>query len=381
MKSIRGLLYGIINSPESLIIITPPFLDSALTSIALLLERYRRGFITHVTLLTLDAFEYIGDAINRYGKALLLDPPIHIREDLVESLRRNDAYILAQEECEWARFGVKAVVDDSIPLVVLETLESELSEKSRAFLEAAIAFQQLTFKEGPLFDRWALIEETGLPPLPGVHRGDLITSLRRAFSPPLPGVTGEKEVAEEIVTHIAKRRDVKYLELGIDDILEIIKSIGDLTLRHGLTGLLIDKAFLTGHKKWKDLEIDVHESLLAIEAQLALWNYTIGMLRPIIEPTSVETVEGLMDVYASILGKCIINALSGRQISAKARTLTMFDKLCSLVQYKSDERLEFEVEGGLKVRCMTGSRGEEDADITFKHGGYLMEIREGERGG
>lgn len=91
----KVVLDSIINSSDSLLMVVPPFINSLFSAIALLMERFRRGLLTHVTLLTLDSLNDLRrDVIGRYNSILLIDPPVVMRlnELANASMEKKDAY-------------------------------------------------------------------------------------------------------------------------------------------------------------------------------------------------------------------------------------------------------------------------------------------------
>ncbi|WP_243669075.1 hypothetical protein [Vulcanisaeta sp. JCM 16161] len=210
MKS-RGrlILDSIINSSDNLLIVVPPFINSLFSAMTILMERFNRGLLTHLTLLTLESLNDLRrDVISRYNSVLLIDPPTIMRlDELAHSFNGKRVLVIGREGIDWITADAYLEFMDSMPQLIWQLLNNELSQDSMKFLETAITYEFYVTPDynTSLFNGWLTTELINYPALPGILRLPLSTSLSRAFSPIIPNITGNEAEARNLIKAIAKR--------------------------------------------------------------------------------------------------------------------------------------------------------------------------------
>ena len=376
----RFILDSIINSSDNLLMVVPPFINSLLSAIALLMERFRRGLLTHITLLTLESINDLSrDVMSRYNSILFIDPPAIMQlNELVSSLGGKRVFVIGREGVDWVNADAYLEFTDSMPQLIWQLLSNELSQDSMRFLEAAIMYE---FSVTPdynisLFNGWLTTEFINYPALPGILRLPLSTSLSRAFSPVIPNITGNETEAKNLVKAITRRADVSYKDLNEDEVMTLLKYISDFMLRAGFRGDYLDKLVLM-HRRWINTDVDVLETILAVESQLVLWEYAGGLLSPITNPQSVKEMSGLFTKYLSVINE-YMRQLDKGSITVRQgyQQLTLIDRLCSIINFKAENKNEsFLLENEpLQLTCAFNEEVT-DADLVFKRGNYSIAIK------
>ena len=376
----RFILDSIINSSDNLLMVVPPFINSLFSAIALLMERFKRGLITHITLLTLESLSDLRrDIISRYNSILFIDPPtIMGLNEFANSLGGKRTLIIGREDIDWVNADAYLEFRDSIPQLIWQLLNNELSQDSMRFLEAAIMYE---FSVTPdynvsLFNGWLTTELINYPALPGILRLPLGTSLSRAFSPVIPNITGNEAEAKNLVKAITKKVDASYKDLNEDEVMALLKHISDFMLGAGFRGDYLDKLVLM-HRRWINTDVDVLETILAVESQLVLWEYAGGLLSPITNPQSVKEMSGLFTKYLSVINE-YMRQLDKGSITVRQgyQQLTLIDRLCSIINFKAENKNEsFLLENEpLQLTCAFNEEVT-DADLVFKRGNYSIAIK------
>ncbi|MGC8606014.1 MAG: hypothetical protein ACP5GZ_01340 [Vulcanisaeta sp.] len=376
----RFILDSIINSSDNLLIITPPFINSLFSAIVILIERFRRGLLTHITLLTLESLNDLRrDVISRYNSILFVDPPTVVKlNELINSLNGKRVFMIGREGIEWVNTDVYLEFTDSMPQLIWQLLNNELSQDSLRFLETAIIyeFSVIPNYNASSFNGWLTTEPINYPALPGILRLLLSVSLSRAFSPVIPGITGNESEARSLVKAIAKKTDVQYNELNEDEVMTLLKYISDFMLRAGFRGDYLDKLVLM-HRKWNNNDIDVLESILAVESQLVLWEYAGGLLNPILNPQSIKEINGIITKYISIINE-LMNQLNKDNIVIRqgSQPLTLIDRLCSIINFQVENKNHSFSIGNepIQINCAF-NEDVTDADLVFKRSNYSIVIR------
>lgn len=375
----RLILDSIINASDNLLIVVPPFINSLLTAIALLMERFRRGLLTHITLLTLESLDELGDVISRYNSILLIEPPTVIGiNNLVNALNGRRVLIISRENIDWVNADALLEFNDSMPQFIWQLLNDELSQESMRFIEAAVSheFYSIPDYNVSLFNGWTTTEPINYPALPGILRLPLSESLARSISPVIPGVTGNEAEARSLVKAVSRRVDAMYGDLGEDEVMTLLRYIGDFILRAGFRGDYLDKLVLM-NRRWVGTNIDVLESILAIESQLALWEYAGGLVNPIINPQSVKDVDNLITKYVGVISE-LMGQLDREAITIGQgyQLLTLIDRLCSIMSFKAEGRNRvFSTEdGSAQVMCIL-SGDVPEADLVFRRNNYLIAVK------
>lgn len=382
MKSRSKLaMDSIVNSRDNLLIIVPPFINSLLPSIVLLNERFKSGLITHLTLLTLESVGELGDVIERYSSVLFIDPPLIMNfRSIEERLHGKSIIVVSNHDVDWVNAEVSIEYTDSLSQTMWQLLGNELGRDSRRFLEASIIYESTIIPNYDLssFNAWSVTDPINYPALPGILRLPLSTALSRAFSPAIPGITGNESEAKNLVKAVTKKVDATYRDLGEEQVMDLFKYLSDLILRAGLRGDYLDKLML-GNRKWIDSNIDVLDSILAIEAQLVLWEYVNGIMAPILNPEGVKDVDGLATKYVVMLGNYVGKIDKAGSIDIDhGPSLTLIDRLCSIMNFRSERQgVNFVFrDSPYQVTCIF-NEGEEvrDAQLMFKRPGYSIAIR------
>lgn len=377
----KVVLDSIINSSDSLLMVVPPFINSLFSAIALLMERFRRGgLITHVTLLTLDSLNDLRrDVIGRYNSILLIDPPVVMRlNELANTINGKKTLIIGREGIDWVNTDAYLEFNESMPQLIWQLLNNELSQDSIRFLETAVIHE---FSVTPdynisLFNGWLTTELINYPALPGILRLPLSISLSRAFSPVIPGITGNENEAKNLVKTIAKRTDATYKELNEGEVMALLKYIGDFMLRSGFRGDYLDKLVLM-HRKWVNTDFDVLESILAVESQLVLWEYAGGLLNPVLNPQSIKAMDNLITRYMAIFGE-LVGQLDKDSIMVRQgyQPLTLIDRLCSIIGFKTESKNKiFLLENEETQLICAFNEDVTDAELVFKRGNYSIVVR------
>ncbi|BDR91244.1 hypothetical protein [Vulcanisaeta souniana] len=377
----RLILDSIINSSDNLLIITPPFINSLLASIIILIERFRRNLLTHVTLLTLESLNDLRDVAGRYNSILFVEPPSIMRlSEITNSFNGKRLFIIGKEDAEWVNADTYLEYSVSMPQLIWQLLNNELGQDSLRFLEAAIIYELMIVPNYDIssFNGWSVTEPINFPALPGILRLPLSASLSRALSPIIPGITGNETEARNLVKVITKKANATYRELGEDEVMTLLKYIGDFMLRAGFRGDYLDKLILM-QRKWSDTDVDVLESILAIEAQLSLWEYINGIMSPVLNPQSVGDTDNVVAKYVSVIGEYLGQLGKANDIVLRQgyQSLTLVDRLCSIMNfYTESHNQSFAIEGSpLKIMCIFSNEEVGDAELVFKRTGYSMAVR------
>ena len=376
----RFILDSIINSSDNLLMVVPPFINSLLSAIALLMERFRRGLLTHITLLTLESINDLSrDVMSRYNSILFIDPPTIMQlNELANSLSGKRVFIIGREGIDWVNADAYLEFTDSMPQLIWQLLSNELSQNSMRFLEAAIMYEFSVMPDYnvSLFNGWLTTELINYPALPGILRLPLSTSLSRAFSPVIPNVTGNEVEARNLVKAITKRVDTSYKDLSEDEVMTLLKYIGDFMLRAGFRGDYLDKLVLM-HRRWVNTDVDVLETILAVESQLVLWEYVGGLLNPILNPQGVKEMNDLFTKYLSVINE-YMKQLDKDSITVRQgyQPLTLIDRLCSIINFKTENRdKSFLIENETPQLTCAFNEEVTDADLVFKRGNYLIAVK------
>ncbi len=375
----RLALDSIIDLSDNLLIIVPPFINSLLSSIIFLIERFKKNLITHITLLTLDSLDELNEVINRYSSILFVDPPIVIKNNkITNSLNGKRVFAISKDDVEWVNADVSLNYSESLPQLIWQLLDDELSRDSLRFLETAVVYESTITPnyDASSFNGWSTTESINYPSLPGILRLPLAVALSRTFSPIIPGITGNETEARSLVKTISKRTDIMYKDLSENEVMALIKYLSDFVLRAGLRGEYLDK-LLSTFRKWSDSTIDVLESILAIESQLALWEYVGGIMSPIINPQSVKDMDNLITKYISILSNYLGQLIKGGEIVVECnQPLTLIDRLCSIINFFTESRNQVFLlqEKNMQINCVFGEETT-DTDLLFKRDNYLISIK------
>ncbi|WP_243666848.1 hypothetical protein [Vulcanisaeta sp. JCM 16159] len=360
--------------------VVPPFINSLFSAIALLMERFRRGLLTHVTLLTLDSLNDLRrDVIGRYNSILLIDPPVVMRlNELANASMEKKTLIIGREGIDWVDTDAYLEFNESMPQLIWQLLNNELSQDSIRFLETAVIheFSVTPDYNTSLFNGWLTTELINYPALPGILRLSLSISLSRAFSPVIPGITGNEKEAKNLVKAITKRTDATYKELNEGEVMALLKYIGDFMLRTGFRGDYLDKLVLM-HRKWVNTDFDVLESILAVESQLVLWEYAGGLLNPVLNPQSIKTMDNLITRYMAIFGE-LVGQLDKDSIMVRQgyQPLTLIDRLCSIIGFKTESKNKiFLLENEETQLICAFNEDVTDAELVFKRGNYSIAVR------
>ncbi|WP_252901018.1 hypothetical protein [Vulcanisaeta sp. JCM 14467] len=338
----RFVLDSVINSSDNLLMVVPPFINSLFSAIALLMERFRRGLLTHITLLTLESINDLRrDVISRYNSILFIDPPTIMQfNEFVNSLSGKRVFVIGREGIDWVNADAYLEFTDSIPQLIWQLLNNELSQDSMRFLEAAITYEFSVMPDYnvSLFNGWLTTEFINYPALPGILRLPLSISLTRAFSPVIPNITGNETEAKNLVKTITKKVDASYKDLNEDEVMTLLKHISDFMLGAGFRGDYLDKLVLM-HRRWINTDVDVLETILAVESQLVLWEYAGGLLAPILNPQSVKEMNGSITKYLGVISE-YVKQLDRDSITVRQgyQPLTLIDRLCSIINFKIDSR-------------------------------------------
>ncbi|MFB6470740.1 MAG: hypothetical protein TU36_005865 [Vulcanisaeta sp. AZ3] len=372
----RFVLDSVMGLSDGLLIIVPPFIDSLLSSMAILHERFRRGLATHLTLLTLAQLEYLNDTISNYNAILLVDPPNVLRlEGIGEIFSSKRIFVISRGNVKWLSADSHLEYDGSLPQLIWQFLGNELDKESMRFLEAAVVYESSSSNyDASSFSGWLNAEPTSYIALPGILRLPLSAVISRAFSPAIPGLTGNEAEAKDLVKAVGRRLDVTYTDLTEDQVMDLLRYLGDFMLRAGFRGEYLDKLVFT-NRKWLGLNVDVLDSLLALEAQLALWEYAGGIVDPILNPQSVEVANNVIIKYISILSN-YLNQLSKVGITLNNQQLTLADRLCSILSFsfeKHDETFSTP-DASLQISCVFSGNVKE-ADIIFNRSDYSITVR------
>lgn len=377
----RFILDSIINSSDNLLIVVPPFINSLFSAVALLMERFRRGLLTHITLLTLESLNDLRrDVIGRYSSVLLVDPPTVTRlEELSHSLNGKRVFVIGREDIDWVNTDAYLEYTDSIPQLIWQLLNNELGQDSMRFLESAIAYEFSVMPDYniSLFNGWLTTELINYPALPGILRLPLSASLSRAFSPVIPNITGSETEAKNLVKAITRKGDALYKDLNEDEVMALLKYIGDFMLRAGFRGGdYLDKLVLM-HRRWVNTDIDVLETILAVESQLVLWEYAGGLLNPVLNPQSVKDLDNLFVKYIAVISE-YMKQLDRDSITVRQgyQPLTLIDRLCSIMNFKIENKNKsFLIENEpLQLICAFNEEVA-DADLVFKRNNYSIAVK------
>ncbi len=375
----KSVLDSIINSLDNLLIIVPPFPNIIFPAIALLMERFKRGLLTHITLLTLDSLNELRDVVSRYGSILLIEPPTVLGlNDIVNSINGKRVLIISREDVDWVNADASLEVADSIPQSMWQLLNDELGQESMRFIEAAVVyeFSSIPDYEISLFNGWLNTEPINYPALPGILRLPLSTSLSRSVSPAIPGITGNEAEARNFVRSITKRADATYKDLSEDEVMTMLRYIGDFMLRAGFRGDYLDKLILM-NRRWVNTDVDVLESVLAVESQLVLWEYAGGLMNPIINPQGVKDLDNLISRYVAVINE-LMGQLDRDNLTIRQgyQLLTLVDRLCSIMSFKTEGKNKtFSVENEpMQLMCMFNG-GNPEADLVFKRGNYSIAVK------
>ncbi len=374
---------SIINSSDNLLIVVPPFINSLFSAVALLMERFRRGgLLTHITLLTLESLNDLGrDVIGRYNSILLIDPPtVMSLDELSHSLNGKRVFVISREDIDWVNADVYLESTDSIPQLIWQLLNHELGQDSMRVLESAITYEFSVMPDYnvSLFNGWLTTELINYPALPGVLRLPLSASLSRAFSPVIPNITGNAAEARNLIKTITRRSDALYKDLNEDEVMTLLKYIGDFMLRAGFRGGdYLDKLVLM-HRRWVNTDIDVLETILAVESQLVLWEYAGGLLNPpVLNPQSVKDLDNLFDKYIAVISE-YMKQLDRDSITVRQgyQPLTLIDRLCSIMNFKIESKNKsFLIENEpLQLICAFNEEVA-DADLVFKRNNYAIAVK------
>lgn len=372
---------SIINLSDNLLIITPPFINSLLASIIILLERFRRNLLTHVTPLTLESLSDLRDVVGRYNSILFVEPPSIMKlGEITNSLNGKRLFIIGKEDVEWVNADTYLEYSSSMSQLIWQLLNNELGQDSLRFLEASIIYELMVIPDYDIssFNGWSVTEPINFPALPGILRLPLSTSLSRAFSPIIPGITGNEAEARNLVRIITKKANATYRELGEDEVMTLLKYVGDFMLRAGFRGDYLDKLILT-QRKWSNTDVDVLESILAIEAQLSLWEYVNGIMSPVLNPQSVRDTDNVIAKYMSVIGEYLGQLGKANDIIIRQgyQSLTLVDRLCSTISFHTESHNQaFSIEGSpLKVMCVFNDEEITDTELVLKRAGYSMAVR------
>ncbi|WP_460173313.1 hypothetical protein [Vulcanisaeta sp. JCM 14467] len=376
----RFVLDSVINSSDNLLMVVPPFINSLFSAIALLMERFRRGLLTHITLLTLESINDLRrDVISRYNSILFIDPPTIMQfNEFVNSLSGKRVFVIGREGIDWVNADAYLEFTDSIPQLIWQLLNNELSQDSMRFLEAAITYEFSVMPDYnvSLFNGWLTTEFINYPALPGILRLPLSISLTRAFSPVIPNITGNETEAKNLVKTITKKVDASYKDLNEDEVMTLLKHISDFMLGAGFRGDYLDKLVLM-HRRWINTDVDVLETILAVESQLVLWEYAGGLLAPILNPQSVKEMNGSITKYLGVISE-YVKQLDRDSITVRQgyQPLTLIDRLCSIINFKIDSRSKsFLIENEpLQLICAFNEEVT-DADLVFKRGNYSIVVK------
>ncbi|MGC8542582.1 MAG: hypothetical protein ACP5NQ_01470 [Vulcanisaeta sp.] len=375
----RLALDSIIDLSDNLLIIVPPFINSLLSSIIFLIERFKKNLITHITLLTLDSLDELNEVINRYSSILFVDPPIVMKNNkITNSLNGKRIFAISKDDVEWVNADVSLNYSESLPQLIWQLLDDELSRDSLRFLETAVVYESTITPnyDTSSFNGWSTTESLNYPSLPGILRLPLAMALSRTFSPIIPGITGNETEARSLVKTISKRTDIMYRDLSENEVMALIKYLSDFVLRAGLRGEYLDK-LLSTFRKWSDSTIDVLESILAMESQLALWEYVGGIMSPVINPQSVKDMDNLITKYISILSNYLGQLIKGSEIIVECnQPLTLIDRLCSIINFFTESRNQVFLlqEKNMQINCVFGEETT-DTDLLFKRDNYLISIK------
>ncbi|GAB6946614.1 hypothetical protein JCM16161A_07440 [Vulcanisaeta sp. JCM 16161] len=381
MKS-RGrlILDSIINSSDNLLIVVPPFINSLFSAMTILMERFNRGLLTHLTLLTLESLNDLRrDVISRYNSVLLIDPPTIMRlDELAHSFNGKRVLVIGREGIDWITADAYLEFMDSMPQLIWQLLNNELSQDSMKFLETAITYEFYVTPDynTSLFNGWLTTELINYPALPGILRLPLSTSLSRAFSPIIPNITGNEAEARNLIKAIAKRDDASYRDLGEDEVMTLLKYISDFMLRAGFRGDYLDKLVLM-HRRWINTDVDVLETILAVESQLVLWEYAGGLLNPVLNPQSVKDMDGTLTKYVAVISE-YVKQLDRDSITVKQgyQPLTLIDRLCSIINFKTETGSKpFLIENEPQQLICAFNEDITDADLVFKRGNYSIAVK------
>jgi hypothetical protein len=374
------MLDSIIGSNDNLLIIVPPFINSLLASIVLLNERFKNGLITHLTLLTLNSLNELGDTIEKYNSVLFIDPPTIASMSKIEKHLNNKAVIVVSgHDVDWVNADIFIEYTDSLPQLIWQSLNNELSKDSMRFLEASVIYESTIVPNYDIsvFNGWLTTESYNYPALPGILRLPLSVSLSRAFSPIIPGITGNENEAKNLVRAIAKRTDAMYKDLNEEQVFSLFKYLGDFVLKADFRGDYLDKLMFV-NRKWGGIDVDVLDSILAIEAQLVLWEYVNGIMSPILNPESVKDTDNLVTKYVLTLGSYINQVLKGgNNVSIDyGQPLSLIDRLCSMMSFHYEKQSKSFLPQGApyQVLCVF-DEDVKDADLLFKRHSYSIAVK------
>lgn len=329
---VRLFLDNLVSTEEPLLILAPPFIDSVFSSLALLLARYWGGRITHLTLLSLDNMEHVLDMLSKYKAALVVDPPSLLKwRDLDDALGGGRVSLITRGFA--ASFGNRLDSgDSSISYLVLSTMGSNLPRDSVKALELSIMNEALSCVEcrEAGFKDWVDVENLGYPSLP-LPNEPLWRSLYLSIMPYIPGITGNEVEARRIVERIGARDD-SLSTVRPESFMELLRHVSDRLLRHGFRGDYLDKV-LVGYMRWIDGG-GLIETLLSVESQLGLWEYSVGLLRPIVEPNySLELTRDLINKYVKALDSTISRVLESGGAVLEHVGVTLIERVCSILSF------------------------------------------------
>jgi hypothetical protein len=160
----------------------------------------------------------------------------------IEKHLNNKAVIVVSgHDVDWVNADIFIEYTDSLPQLIWQSLNNELSKDSMRFLEASIIYESTIVPNYDIsvFNGWLTTESYNYPALPGILRLPLSVSLSRAFSPIIPGITGNENEAKNLVRAIAKRTDAMYKDLNEEQVLSLFKYLGDFVLKADFRGELL----------------------------------------------------------------------------------------------------------------------------------------------
>ncbi|WP_069806793.1 hypothetical protein [Vulcanisaeta thermophila] len=374
----------ILEDREPMLIIAPPLNDSILTSLFIISERARRGWITHARWLTQSSLRDLGDLrdiIDRYPVVLFVDPPTRFNlEGITNAFSDKRVYSIHSVKPTWLSADVELELDKSVPRTLWGLMGNEphVDAKSLMFLIVALVHEStVSHQVDRVFDKMPLVDAEVLeyPSIPGLLIMPLHKALSHSISPVVPNVTGNEERAKELVRGLLGRVDVSFGDLSGDKLLELFRDIANELVVSGVYTSYLDKV-MSGLIKWKSTKVDTLEILLAIESQLTLWRYIVGVAQPVTNPDTLVSrgdLMGTVDEYLGILGHALNELLrSGKATLNVNEPLPIADRLCSVSTFTNKSfTLEFP-KAGWVINC-PGAGG--DDDLVFNRYGYSMGVR------
>jgi hypothetical protein len=183
------------------------------------------------------------------------------------------------------------------------------------------------------FREWVDVEELGYPNLPALD-GPLWRSLYLSMAPYVPGVTGNEEEARRLVEKIGLKAQDTFNALHTEALVELMRQLGDRLIRGNFRGDYLDK-LLIGHRRWINGG-GLLDTLLALESQLGLWEYTVGTVKPLLDPnTAVRLTEGTVNNYAKAIGAATTRLLDHGRLLLDQGSPTLIDRVCSIASFSN----------------------------------------------